>query len=240
MQPVQPGLSSATALQKAQNAFLAALKLLFQILAQVFLPHITGAVGIFLLLAFVVYHVFTGRTDLPASAGTGIILLLLFFYGAFTFIYAVLTSCVFSIRVVSGKMEALMYDVFAALKEKIAAKIENMDEGIAKEQAKVVMRNSIAELFGSFKTYKLTSIPAAIAVLFLSFLTFVTKSVFIGKIMQMSGATISFSAIFASRATLIGAIFLNLRLLSTVLLIVLYGFAGVLVILNFLFVFAIK
>lgn len=230
----------SVAFRKARYGFLHALRALLQVLTTVFLPHIAAAEAIFLLTAFALYQSAVVPMQLPSGIAILLALVLMVFYGALAFLYAVLASCVFAVRVVSGYAEDFLHDIFLALQEKVASKVESMDEGFAKDQAKLVIATSINEVFGIFRSYKLKSLPGAVAVVFISLLAFVTKSVFTARIMKMAGPTVNFTSVFASRATLIGALFLNLRLISTVLLVLLYGAGALLIGLNFLFVFVVK
>ena len=66
------------------------------------------------------------------------------------------------------------------------------------------------------------------------------RSVLLSRLVKISGQTVQLGKLFAGRATLVGAIFLNLRLFSTLLLIFLYIVGIVALILNFLFVFWLK
>lgn len=227
-------------LRKTRYGFLHALRALLQVLTTVFLPHIAAAEAIFLLTAFVVYQYLIAPLGLTPAASGLLAVALMTLYGIIAFAYAVVTSCVFAVRVVSGYAEDFLYDIFNAVQEKIASKINSMDEGIAKEHAKVLMQNSIGEVFAIFRSYKLKSLPAAVSTVFIGLLAYVTKSVFLAQIKQTAGATISFGVIFASRATLIGALFLNLRLIATLLLVLLYCVGAAVITLNFVFVFAVK
>lgn len=103
-----------------------------------------------------------------------------------------------------------------------------MDEGVAKEQAKILLADSLAEVVGELKRAPMSSVGGLLARGFLSMVSLIAKSVFIGRIMELSGATVSMSAVFASRVTLVGAILLNMSLICTVLLWGLY-LLGVLV-----------
>ena len=78
------------------------------------------------------------------------------------------------------------------------------------------------------------------AAVLLGVMTFAMRSVLVAKIVKISGTTVNLSKLFAGRATLVGAIFLNLRLFSTLLLWVLYAAGIFAVLLNFCFVFWFK
>lgn len=205
-----------------QKAFSGVLQFLMRALREVFLPHLLWGSAVFMVGGLAVFRFTSGPFEnapwLLAAWG----IWLLFWYGLAALVYTFCTAGVFAMRAVCAKVEDLLYAFFAAVKENLAQKIENMDEGLAKDQARVLMKNSISEVAALLKTYKLRSVPGALAAVFLSLLTFAARSVLVARLMQFSGATVSLSAVFASRATLVGAIFLNLRLICSVLLWILY------------------
>ena len=130
-------------------------------------------------------------------------------------------------RGASERVEDLLYGLFGAVKERIAAKIDSMDEGLAKDQAKLLLTTNLTEVIAELKKSNLRSVAAMAANVFLGLVSFAAKSVLIKRVMDVSGTTVSMGSVFASRVTLVGAIFLNMSLICTVLLWFLY-FVGVL------------
>lgn len=227
----------SAAAARAQDVFLQTLRFVLSVVTGVFMPHIMAGVGLFLVTGFAVYHAFVAPLGMPLLFEVSAALLIVTLYGAFAFVYSALTASVFAVWAASVRTEEFLEEVFSLVKARVESKVNGMEEGIAKEQAKVLLKNSVTEVFGLFKTYKLKSFPALVASVFLAAVTFVTKTVFIARLMQLSGTVVNVSAVFASRATLVGAVFLNLRLLSTVALWGLYAFGALLIGLNFVFVF---
>lgn len=209
-------LSSSFA--SAQEALRACLQFVLQVLTWVFLPHMALSAVIFIVAAVASYRM--GENVLPESSWLLVLwgLLIFVFYGAAAFLYAVLTSGLFALRALSGKMEDFVYSLFSVVKEKIAGRINSMEEGLAKDQAKILLTSSLAEVMSELKRTPMRSVGAGLARVFLGLMSFVAKSVLIGRIMEISGATVSVSAVFASRVTLAGAIFLNMSLICTVFL----------------------
>lgn len=225
-----PGIASATA-ERLKAAFLLSLGGLLAVLRGIFLPHLLVSLGLFTLAGYAVYKAWLGP-GLPAPFSWLAALLVVGGYGALALLYALAVSLVFSIRAAAGHVEDFLYEVFASLKDKVRAKINTMEEGVAKQQAKVILDNSVREVFAPLKAFRLGTAPAAVAGIFISLLTFVTRSVFLARLARLSGATVNFSAVFASRATLVGALFLNLRWLATAALWLLYALGALALALN--------
>lgn len=223
---IKPTVSSS--LQSTQQALSSCLQFVWQAVMWVFLPHMALSAVVFVLAAVALYQVV--KTGFPQADVLLVVwtLFLFVFFGAVAFLYAVVASGLFALRTLSVRMEDFVYGLFAEVKQKISSKIASMDEGVAKEQAKILLADSLAEVVGELKRAPMSSVGGLLARGFLSMVSFIAKSVFIGRIMELSGATVSMSAVFASRVTLVGAILLNMSLICTVLLWGLY-LLGVLV-----------
>ena len=220
-------LSGQSALASCREALRACLRFLLQALTWVFLPHMLLGAVIFVTVGISAYQ--TGQhwlANAPILLGlwAGIIFLMC---GSFAFVYALLTAGLFALRSASERVEDLLYGLFGAVKERIAAKIDNMDEGLAKDQAKLLLTSSLAEVIAELKKSNLRSVAALAANVFLGLVSFAAKSVLIKRVMDFSSTTVSMGSVFASRVTLAGAIFLNMSLICTVLLWFLY-FVGAL------------
>ena len=220
-------LSGPNSLSAAREALRACLRFLLQALTWVFLPHMLLGAVIFVTVGISAYQ--TGRPWLANALillglCAGIIFLIC---GSFAFVYALLTAGLFALRGASERVEDLLYGLFGAVKERIAAKIDSMDEGLAKDQAKLLLTTNLTEVIAELKKSNLRSVAAMAANVFLGLVSFAAKSVLIKRVMDVSGTTVSMGSVFASRVTLVGAIFLNMSLICTVLLWFLY-FVGVL------------
>ena len=137
--------------------------------------------------------------------------------------YAFLLSAFWALKEAATYAEDFFYQLFENLKDHIRNRIDNMEAGVAKQQAKVILDNSIREVLAPLKALRLDSALRVLAVILLAILTFVSRAVFLARLARLTGASIHFSAIFASRATLVGALFLNMRWLSALVLGALYA-----------------
>lgn len=211
-------LSGSAAVQTAREGLRSCLQFLLQSITMVFLPHMLLSTVVFMLAGYAAYQAVQPLfANLPVVLGLWGILLVLI-YGCMAFIYAVFTAGIFSLRTLSLRMEDFIYGLFAAVKERISAKINSMDEGLAKDQAKLLLTDSLTEVITELKNSNLRSSAAVAASVLLGLLGFAAKTVLVGRVMELAGASVSMGAVFASRATLVGAIFLNMSLICTVLL----------------------
>lgn len=215
------------ALSPLQAGFILALGGLITALKRVILPYTAGAVGLFCLVAFLLYHQCMNLLDIPAPFTYLLLAGLLLCCGAAAMAYALLLCIVHGLHSAAVYAEEFFYALFEALKDKIRLHIQSMDEGIAKQQAKVILDNSVREVLSPLKQLRARSVSAALASVLLAILTFVSRSVFLARLARFSGTTIQFSKLFASRATLVGALFLNMRWLSILLLWLLYGVGAI-------------
>lgn len=227
----------AAASARTQELFYQTLRIAFDVVTKVLLPHLLGGFGLFALTCFATWRVFIAPLGLPSVLGILLGTSVFAVYGVVIFLYAVFTASIFSVYAASVRVEDFLEEVFSLIKANVESKISNMDEGLAKEQAKVIMKNSVSEVYALFKTYKLKSFPAFFAWVLLGVFTFVTKTVFISRIVRASGQMVKMSAIFAGKATLVGAIFLNLRFFSVLALVLLYAMGAALAGLDFVFLF---
>ncbi len=196
----------------------------------IFLPHFLAAGVLFVFASYALYKVWIELLPEPFSYLSAIICFIM--YGILALAYALLMSLVCGLRNAAIHTEDFLYELFSSLKEKVRGKIEGMNEGIAKQQAKVILENSLHEVFAPLKELRFNTAPALIAGVLLSFLTFVSRAVFVARLSRLPAATVNFSAVFASRATLVGALVLNFRWLATLLLWLLYGLGAAALLVN--------
>jgi len=208
---------------RLQAGFILILGGLLAVLKRVVLPHIGLAAGIWLVTVYAVYKTATANTYLPGFliGLYGLLFVLISAVGAF--VYAFLMALFCALKEAATYAEDFFYELFEILKTKIRAHIANMEEGIAKQQAKVIVDNSIREVLAPLKKFKVGSVANVVSGVLLAVLTFVSRAVFLARLARLTGATVNLSAIFASRATLVGALFLNMRWLATFILWLLYG-----------------
>lgn len=232
--PEKESFVSATA-QRLQAGFLLLLGGMLTALRTIFLPYLGISLVLLVVAIFALYHHFIGF--LPAPLSWVLLFLAFGFYGALAFGYAVVLSLVFGVKTAAGQVEDFLYELFASVKDKVRSKINDMDEGLPKQQAKVILENSVSEVLAPLKTYRLNSAPKVAALVLVSALTFVTRSVFLARLARLTTGTVQFSAVFASRATLVGALFLNLRWLAVLVLWMLYALGLLTLILNIWLIF---
>lgn len=223
-----------------QNLFLQALRGLLSVLQKVFLPHLVAGMGLFMMAAYVTYALLLEPARLPAPVEFAAACVFFGLYGLAAFVYSVLAACAFALRAACASWEDFIDDTLGLVKEKVASKIDNMNEGLAKEQAKVVVAGSVSEVFGLFGKYERKSFLCWLSAILLGVVTFAMRSVLVARIVKISGTTVNLGKLFAGRATLAGAVFLNLRLFSTFLLGLFYSLGLLALALNFLFVFWMK
>lgn len=229
--------SGSAAVESSREALRACLRFLLQTVTWVFLPHMLLGAVVFIMAGYVAYR--AGQMclgNIPVLLGIWAVLIFLI-YGILAFLYAAATASLFALRSVSERVEDFLYSLFTAVKERISAKIDNMEEGLAKDQAKILLTSSLTEVLAELKKSRFRSGAALAASVFLGLLGFAAKSVLIGRVMELSGSVVSISSVFASRATLVGAIFLNMSLICTVLLWVLYIAGAMIFGLNMWFIF---
>ena len=223
-----------------QNLFLLALGELLVVLRKSLLPHFAAGLGLFLMTAYVTYAFGLKPLGLPAGVTSVLAGIFCVLYGVLAFAYAGAAACVFAVRAACITWESFIDKVVGLVKNKVAVKIDNMNEGLAKDQAKVVVSGSVREVLGAFGRYDRKSFLRWISALLLGALTLALRSVLLARIVKAAGTTVNLGKVFAGRATLVGAVFLNLHFFATLLLGLLYAAGAGVVLLNFLFVFWVK
>lgn len=210
------------------------------VLKKVFLPHLLAGMGLFLLAAYASYLVLIKPLGLPAPLEFITAGVLFGVYSLVSFAYSILAACVFAVRSACTAWEDCLDSSIELVKKNIAVHLENMNEGIAKDQAKVLVSGSVREVFRQMGKNELKHFPRWLAASFLGAVTLALRSVLMARIVQISGTTVKLGKIFAGKAALVTAVFLNLRLFSALALILVYAAGAFLLAVNFLFVFWIK
>lgn len=195
-----------------------------QIFRRVFLPHIVAGLGLFLLCGVALY--FGWLHTFSASVKTVLSVLVLVTVGTLCFGYALIASFVYAIHLACGAWEDFIDDIIDKVQENLLTHTENWQDGLAKDQAKVLVRGSVREVFGAAR-HTPTALPKWFMVLCLGVLMLIVRAVLTARIIKLAGTTVKVSKIFAGKATLVGAVFLNLRLFTTLLLWVIYGIGGI-------------
>lgn len=216
--------SSADLLGRCLGAFVL-------VLQKAVLPHLAAGFGLFLLLSYVAYINLLAPFHLRGWT-LGICACLVFgFYAFVTFFYALITACLFALRLACVAWDDFIGEMLDKIKDKMLARLDNVQDGIAKDQAKIWVRGSVREVLQA-ETRHTMALPKWVMAVFLGVLTLALRSVLVARIVKASGTTIKLTKIFAGKATLIGAVFLNLRFFATVLLGAAYIAGGTVFVLN--------
>jgi len=233
-------LSHAEEPKTAQNLFLLALAGLLAIFRNVFLPHIMAGLAVFLLITYVSYACLIEPLHVPDTVRGILLVACVGIYGAVAFGYSLLTSFVFALYKACVAWSELLEKLFDQVKAKTIARLNNMNDGITKDQAKVAVLGSVREVVAQFKPSSIPAMAKWLVSFGIGCIILAMRSVLVAKIVKFSGKTINIGKLFAGRATLAGAVFLNLRFFSTLLLFVLYVGGVFLITINLFFVWSVR
>lgn len=206
-------------------------------LRRVFVPHLLCGMGIFLLAAYTNYIVLLKPISLPGWLHTWIAWLFFALYGGVALGYALFAACVYALYQASRAWEAFLDSLVERVKMHLTAKLDNWQDGIAKDQAKVLVRGSVREVVSGDGWKELAGFPRWLTRVFLGALTLAVRSVLVARVVKMSGQTVKLSKVFAGQASLTGAVFLNLRLFTGLLVVFVYAVGAFVLACNLLFVF---
>lgn len=223
-----PTPTSPTLFARCMGAFVS-------VLQQAVLPHLVAGFGIFVVSSYAAYLHFLSPLHLPEIFLWVALAVLIGCYGFLSFGYALLTASLFALRLACVAWDDFIDETLDKVKEKMVARLDGVQEGLAKDQAKVLVRGSVREVLQVEKRESMP-LPKWIVAVFLGVLTLALRSVLVARIVKASGTTIRLSKIFAGKATLVGAVFLNLRFFSTALLGLAYLVGGAFLILNVVWV----
>ena len=200
------------------------------ILQTVVLPHLAAGLGLFAVTSYATYVTLLAPLHLPSLLFWLILGCFLCIYGMISFGYALLAACLYALRLACVAWDDFIGQMIDKVKDQMVASLQGVQDGLAKDQAKVLVRGSVREVFAQARRQPV-SWPKWVELVFLGALLLAIRSVLVARIVKFSGATIKLSKIFAGKATLVGAVFLNLRFFSTVLLALVYAWgAGMLLV----------
>ncbi len=220
-----------------QVLFTQAFAQLMQKLRQWFLPHFIGAIGLFLLMAYVTsFTLFTHTTSVWRWLGT---LIVLSGYGIVAICYSLFTTSVLALRLVCVGWDDFIENILLLVQKRVACHIADLNMGISKAEATQVIRGSVSEVFSSIKTQQ-TGFSRGFMILCLGLLATAVRTVLSAKIVKWSGRTIQLGKLFAGKTTLVGAVFLNLHVFATLLLVVCYACGFMALAVNIYFVILFK
>ena len=202
-----------------------------------FLPHLLGGIGLFLLLSYVTSGtLFAGWSVGLKWLGVCVMLVL---YGTGAFFYSLFTACVFAVRAVCAHWNDFIDGVLELVQTQVTGHVASMDIGLSKTEARSVVRGSVREVFTALRETE-NAFPRLFLWVGLGALALAVRAVLTAKISKWATRTVKLSKVFAGRATLAGAIFLNLHFFATVLLCICYVFGAAVVAVNIYFVFLLK
>ena len=202
-----------------------------------FLPHLLGGIGLFLLLSYVTAStLFETWTTQIKWLGTGILLVL---YGVCAFVYSLFTACIFAVRAACVHWNDFIEEVLGLVQAQVAQRVTDMNAGLSKTQARGVVRGSVREVFSSLRQ-KESSFSRLFLWVGFGTLALAVRAVLSAKISKWATRTVKLGKVFAGRATLAGAVFLNLYFFATVSLYVCYAFGISVAVVNVYFIFLLK
>lgn len=213
-------LSAAPAHPAPDGTFTSCVRGVSVVLRRVFLPHLLAGLGLFIAMAYASYQVFLSPLNLPVIFKNSLALLLLLIYGTVIFGYALLAACVYALRLACITWEDFIDDTLDQVQTKMISHLDTLNDSLAKDQAKVLVRGSVREVYES--TRRSSTLPRWLVTVTLGALMLAVRAVLTARILKLAGTTVKISKIFAGKATLVGAVFLNLRFFSTLLLGVVY------------------
>ena len=100
-----------------------------------------------------------------------------------------------------------------------------------------MLSGSVREVVGVYRGTRSRSLVQGVCAVFLSVLSLALRSVLLARLARAAGKTVQLGKLFAGRATLVGAVFLNLRFFSTVLLYLLYAVGAAVLGMDFLLLY---
>ncbi len=192
------------------------------ILRRVLLPHLLAGLGLFLLCFFSTHQLAIAPSPLPDVFKTVLRVLFLLFYGAGAFFFAMIAAGLYALRLACVGWDNFIEDLIDKVQEKMVSHLDTMQDSIAKDQAKVLVRGSVGEVFEAVRRQP-SKLPRWVVTLTLGVLMLVVRAVLTARVLKLAGTTIKVSKIFAGKATLVGAVFLNLRFFTTIVLWLVYA-----------------
>ncbi len=196
-----------------------------------------GGVGLFVLVSYVTAQALFATWPLGLKWAAACVLFVC--YGMAALCYSFVTACVFALRLACVRWNDFIDAILERVQLQTAAQVADMDVGLSKTQAASLVRGSVREVFWSLRQ---TQTPWSHLVLLagLGSLSLAVRAVLRAKILKWTERTVQLGKLFAGRATLVGAVFLNLHFFTTVLLCVCYAVGVAVLAVNIYFVFLLK
>ena len=201
-------------------AFRPVLSGLLQLLQKVFLPHLAAALGLWLVTFFVFARAWDAAASLvalkvAAEVVFGVV------SGGVLFVYGFLAACMCAVRIGSASWEDFLDAQFTRVEAAVLAKAGNADRDMPKSEAEALVAGSVQDTLAPLKQ-KGPLLAVWSAAVLLGLMRMALRSVLVRQMAKMSGTTLRMSRLFAGKATLAGAVLLNLHFLAIVAQIGLY------------------
>lgn len=234
--PTSVPLSAAPA-PRLQVLFQAALADLAAQLRRSFLPHLVAGMGLFLLVCYVTANTLFAAWPVGIRwVSSGIVFVV---YGGVSFVYCLFTTCVFALRLACVHWNDFIEQVLAWVQTQTAMHVVDMNRGLSKPEALRLVGGSVGEVFSLLRRTE-SPWPRLVLLSGLGFLSVAVRAVLRAKILKWTGRSVKLGKLFAGRATLVGAVFLNLHFFTTVLLCACYALGAAVLAVNIYFVFLLK
>lgn len=218
-------------------AFYLALANLAASLRKWLLPHFAIGFSLFILTAYLTSFLLFGSW---ASGWKWVLMgIVVLGYALIAFGYSFFTTCLLAVRLACVHWGEFIDAVLDHIQNYAAEKAAQLPTGLTKPQAKTILRAGIRDTFSQFHPSQ-TGLPRALGFVAAVTTAMAVKAVLFSKISKWSGRTIQLGKLFAGKATLAGAVFLNLRFFSTALLAAFYALGAAALLANIYFVFLLK
>lgn len=202
-----------------------------------FLPHLLASAGIFMVVAHATALSLFASWDF--SFKWLAIFLLLALYGVLALGYSAVTSGLFALRLACRQWDSFLEEVLTQVQDRAVAQVTDWEVGLSKPQAQAVVRGSVREVF-SARPASRNGLGRLFVFIMAGITSAALRAVLFAKIAKWSGKTIQISKLFAGKATLAGAVLLNLHFFTTLLLWLCYAVGGAILVVNIYFVFLLK
>ena len=202
-----------------------------------FFPHLIGGVGLFVLVSYVTACTLFATWPGPFKwIGVGVLFVC---YGGAALCYSFFTACVYALRLACVRWNDFIDDILELVQQQTAKQVADMNVGLSKPQAASLVRGSVRDVFVSLRQTQAPG-PRWVLLAGLGCLAVAVRAVLRAKILKWTGRTVQLGKLFAGRATLVGAVFLNLHFFATVLLCACYALGAAVLAVNIYFVFLLK
>lgn len=216
---------------KEKSLLITAAGAFFKHLAVVVLPYILGSVAIALVWAYFAFSLNT----LSGAQAVVVYSAVFLVCGAFAFVYGTGMAVISTLKSIVIYIEDFASEMFDKVRARMESKVASMDEGIAKQQAELLLKSSIKEVAAVYKQYAPKGALRAGLILILSIVTWLVSKILLGRVKEATGMDITVGILFANKVLIISAIFFNMRLLLSFMQVLGFVFGAIILILPIIF-----